>query len=65
MSDAITARKSTDLVVMPNSGVAKALGTAFPAGFDPKWPLHISPDTAGVKQALDESFAPFPALFEP
>ena len=57
VSDAITARKSTDPMVMPNSGVAKGLGTAFPAGFDPKWPLHISPETAGVKQTLDESFA--------
>jgi len=46
-------------IVMANYGVARALGTAFPAGFDPKAVPAMSGDKAKVLSALKESFAHF------
>jgi len=44
-------------IVMANYGVAKVLGTAFPAGVDSKAVLASSSDKAKVLQTLKESFA--------
>jgi len=46
-------------IIMANYGVARALGTAFPAGFDPQAVPAMSGDKAKVQQALKESFAHF------
>ncbi|HEY6946449.1 MAG TPA: hypothetical protein VI431_15020, partial [Candidatus Acidoferrum sp.] len=46
-------------IIMANYGVARALGTPFPAGFDPKAVGAISNDKAKVQQALKESFVHF------
>ncbi len=46
-------------IIMANYGVARALGTAFPAGLDPKAVAAMSGDKAKVQQALKESFAHF------
>jgi len=46
-------------IVVANYGVARALGTAFPAGFDIKAVSALSSDKAKVQQALKESFAHF------
>lgn len=46
-------------IIMANYGVARALGTPFPAGFDPKAVGAISSDKTKVQQALKESFAYF------
>ncbi len=42
-----------------NDGIARALGTAPPAGFDPKAIAALSADKTKVLQALKESFAHF------
>jgi uncharacterized damage-inducible protein DinB len=42
-----------------NYGIARALGTATPAGFDPKAIAALSADKPKVLQALKESFAHF------
>ena len=46
-------------IIMANYGVARALGTAFPAGLDPKAVAAMAGDKAKVQQALKESFAHF------
>ncbi len=46
-------------IIMANYGVARALGTAFPAGLDLKAVAAMSGDKAKVQQALKESFAHF------
>src|SRR2546425_9539002 len=43
-------------IIMANYGVARALGTAFPAGFDPQAVPAMSGDKAKVLPALKESF---------
>src|SRR5262249_16909371 len=46
-------------IISANYGVARALGTPFPAGFDPKAVAALSTDKAKAAQALKESFAHF------
>lgn len=46
-------------ITVANYGIAKALGTAFPPGFDSKAITGLSPDKAKVLQALKDSFAHF------
>ena len=46
-------------IISANYGVARALGTPFPAGFDLKAVSALSGDKAKVQQALKESFAHF------
>lgn len=46
-------------IVSANYGVARALGTQPPAGFDPKAVTAMSGDKTKVQQALKESFAHF------
>ena len=46
-------------IIMANYGVARAFGTAFPTGFDPKAVPAMSGDKAKVLQGLKESFAHF------
>lgn len=46
-------------IISANYGVARALGTPFPAGFDPKAIPALSGDKAKVQQVLKESFAHF------
>lgn len=46
-------------IISANYGVARALGTPPPAGFDFKVVLAMSGDKAKVQQALKESFAHF------
>lgn len=46
-------------IISANYGVARALGTPFPAGFDIKAVSAMSGDKARVQQALKESFAHF------
>jgi len=46
-------------IIAANYGVARALGTAPPAGFDPKAISALSADKAKVLQALKDSFAHF------
>jgi uncharacterized damage-inducible protein DinB len=46
-------------IISANYGVARALGTPFPAGFDPKAVPALSGDKAKVQQALKESFDHF------
>ena len=46
-------------ITAANYGIARALGTAPPAGFDPKAVTAVSADKAKVLQALKESFAHF------
>ncbi len=46
-------------IIAANYGVARALGTAPPAGFDPKAISTLSADKAKVLQALKDSFAHF------
>lgn len=46
-------------IITANYGVARALGTPPPAGFDPKAVPTLSGDKAKVQQALKESFAHF------
>lgn len=46
-------------ILRANYGVARALGTPPPAGFDFKAVLALSGDKAKVQQALNESFAHF------
>lgn len=46
-------------IIMANYGVARALGTAFPAGFDPKAVPAMAGDKAKVLPALKASFAHF------
>jgi uncharacterized damage-inducible protein DinB len=46
-------------IIAANYGVARALGTPFPAGFDPKAVAAISGDKPKVQQALKESFVHF------
>lgn len=46
-------------MITANYGVARALGTALPAGFDPKAITALSTDKPKVLQALKDSFAHF------
>jgi uncharacterized damage-inducible protein DinB len=46
-------------VVAANYGIARALGTAFPAGVDPKTLMALASDKAKVDEALKDSFAHF------
>jgi len=46
-------------ITAANYGIARALGTAPPAGFDPKAIAAMSADKSKVLQALRESFAHF------
>jgi uncharacterized damage-inducible protein DinB len=46
-------------IVTANYGIARALGTALPAGFDPKAIAALSTDKPKVLQALKDSFAHF------
>jgi uncharacterized damage-inducible protein DinB len=46
-------------IIMANYGVARALGTPFPVGLDPKSVSAMSNDKAKVQQALKDSFAHF------
>jgi uncharacterized damage-inducible protein DinB len=46
-------------IVTANYGVARALGTTLPAGFDPKAIAALSTDKPKVLQALKDSFAHF------
>jgi uncharacterized damage-inducible protein DinB len=46
-------------VIQANYGIARALGTSLPAGFDPKTLSTISGDKQKVVQALKDSFAHF------
>jgi uncharacterized damage-inducible protein DinB len=46
-------------IAAANYGIARALGTAPPAGFDPKAITALSADKSKVVQALKESFAHF------
>ena len=46
-------------IIGANYGVARALGTASPAGFDPKAITALSGDKPKVLQALKDSFAHF------
>jgi len=46
-------------ITAANYAIARALGTAPPAGFDPKAITTLSGDKAKVLQALKESFAHF------
>ena len=46
-------------IISANYGVARALGTPFPAGFDIKSVAALSPDKSRVVQALKDSFAHF------
>ena len=46
-------------IISANYGVARALGTPTPAGFDFKAVLAMSGEKAKVQQALKESFAHF------
>lgn len=46
-------------VVAANYGIAKALGTPFPAGIDPKALMASANDKAKVVQGLKDSFAHF------
>jgi uncharacterized damage-inducible protein DinB len=46
-------------ITAANYGIARALGTAPPAGFDPQAVTAVSADKAKVLQALKESFAHF------
>lgn len=46
-------------IVNANYGIARALGTAAPAGFDPKAITALSADKPKVLQALRDSFAHF------
>jgi len=46
-------------IMVANYGIARALGTAPPAGFDPKAIAALSTDKTKVLQALKDSFAHF------
>src|SRR5262249_40423427 len=46
-------------IITANYGVARALGTPFPAGFDMKAVAALSADKTKAVQALKESFAHF------
>jgi uncharacterized damage-inducible protein DinB len=46
-------------ITVANYGIARALGTAPPAGFDPKAITALSADKPKVLQALKDSFAHF------
>jgi uncharacterized damage-inducible protein DinB len=46
-------------ITVANYGIARALGTAPPAGFDPKTIMALSTDKPKVLQALKDSFAHF------
>ena len=46
-------------ITVANYGIARAFGTATPAGFDPKAITALSADKPKVRQALKESFAHF------
>jgi len=46
-------------IISANYGIARALGTAPPAGFDPKAIKALSADKPKVLQALKDSFAHF------
>jgi uncharacterized damage-inducible protein DinB len=46
-------------ITVANFGIARALGTAPPAGFDPKAIIALSADKPKVLQALKDSFAHF------
>jgi uncharacterized damage-inducible protein DinB len=46
-------------ITLANYGIARALGTAPPAGFDPKAITALPADKGKVLQALKESFAHF------
>lgn len=46
-------------IAVANYGIARALGTALPAGFDPKAITALSPDKSKVLQVLKDSFAHF------
>jgi uncharacterized damage-inducible protein DinB len=46
-------------ITVANYGIARALGTATPAGFEPKAIAALSADKPKVLQALKESFAHF------
>jgi uncharacterized damage-inducible protein DinB len=46
-------------IVAANYGLARALGTQPPAGFDPKTILSAANDKAKIVQALQDSFAHF------
>src|SRR5713226_181588 len=46
-------------ITVANYGIARALGAAPPAGFDPKAITGLSPDKPKVLQALKDSFAHF------
>ena len=46
-------------ITVANFGIARALGTAPPAGFDPKAIIALSGDKPKVLQALKDSFAHF------
>ena len=50
-------------IISTNYGVASALGTPPPGGFDPKAVPAMSVDKAKVQQALGESFAHFQRRF--
>ena len=46
-------------IVAANYGLARALGTQPPAGFDPKTIMAAANDKAKIVQALQDSFAHF------